>query len=130
MPGHIRFRNNIQHRIVIAEPHWHIDNEEDCKAWAAEWRQAMSTFSGKIDCVLLLDDFHVTAAIAQVWGKYRAEVVRDVFRFSYRVNQSKNVSLTSKTSSILYDVQSREAISEEGGIEGILEDRRRAGLSN
>src|SRR5512138_222356 len=74
MPGRIDFQYDSAKDIVIATPHWRLATKEDCETWYQQWDSHMSKYRRKMDCVVLLSDFHVEAAIASAWGEYRAKL--------------------------------------------------------
>jgi hypothetical protein len=126
--GEIRFEHDQEHDVVIATPRWTIATEEDCRLWQKQWVDYLQPHGRKLDCIMVLDEFHVAPEIAAVWGKYRAEINKRYIRFSFRVHSDLRVRTFTLTSGIRYDAATAEAISVEAGIEGILDARRRAGL--
>jgi hypothetical protein len=126
MPGRIDFQYDAATDIVIATPHWRLSTKEDCEVWYDQWDGHMSKYRRKMDCVVLLHDFHVDAAIASVWGEYRAKLNITYFRHSYRVNADPTVKLFIKTSGVRFNAATGEAQSLEAAIDGILEARKSA----
>jgi hypothetical protein len=127
MPGTIDFRYDAAKDIVIAIPSWRIVTKEDCEVWFREWQSYLMKFKRKIDCIVVLDDFHVDPAIAPAWGEYRAKLNIDYFRHSFRVNPDPTVRLFCKTSGVRFNAAAAEAPSLEDAILGILDARKRAG---
>jgi hypothetical protein len=124
----IHFQHDAEHDVVIATPDWNIVTEADCRVWHQQWVDYLEPRGRKLDCIMVLDDFHVAPEIADVWGRYRAEINRKYIRFSFRVHSDLRVRTFTLTSGIRYDAATSEAVSVEAGIEGILDARRRAGL--
>jgi hypothetical protein len=127
MPGTIDFKYDAAQDIVIATPSWRIVTKEDCEVWFREWQSYLTKFKRKVDCIVVLDDFHVDPAIAPAWGEYRAKLNIDYFRHSFRVNADPTVRLFCKTSGVRFNAASAEAPSVEDAILGILDARKRAG---
>jgi hypothetical protein len=125
MPGKIHFTYDPVNDIVIATPRWSITTEQDCHAWLEEWAAHLSTYGRKVDCVVVLDDFHVDAQIASQWGEYRARLNNTYFRHSYRVNADPTVKLFIQTSGVRFNAATGEAPSVEGAIAGILDARNK-----
>ena len=126
MPGSIDFKYDAAKDIVIAIPKWRIATKQDCDVWYHQWASYLAKYGRKVDCVVLLDDFHVDPAIAPAWGEYRAKLNIDYFRHSYRVHADPTVKLFVKTSGVRFNAASGEAPTVEDAIEGILEARRQA----
>jgi len=127
MPGTIDFQYDAARDIVIATPKWRLVTKEDCETWYAQWDKYLSKFRRKVDCVVLLSDFHVDPAIAPAWGEYRAKLNIAYFRHSYRVQADSVVKLFTKTSGVRFNAATSEAETVEAAIEGILDERKRAG---
>ena len=127
MPGTIDFQYDAARDIIIATPKWHLVTKEDCETWYAQWDKYLSRFRRKVDCVVLLSDFHVDPAIAPAWGEYRAKLNIAYFRHSYRVQADSVVKLFVKTSGVRFNAATSEAETVEAAIEGILDARKRAG---
>jgi hypothetical protein len=125
MPGTIDFRYDAAKDIVVATPRWRISTKEDCEVWFDQWASHLTKYKRKVDCVVVLDDFHVDAQIASAWGEYRAKLNIDFFRHSYRVHADATVKLFIKTSGVRFNAATGEAASVEAAIEGILEARKR-----
>lgn len=128
MRGRIRFRHDPDDDIVVAAPEWSIETEQDCDEWRRQWEGYLEPFGRKMDCVMVLDAFHVSAEIADVWGLRRAEINKKYIRFSFRVNAEMLVQTFSLTSGIRYDAASASAPSVEAAIEGIRDARKKAGV--
>lgn len=125
MPGHIEFVHDTKTDIVIATPKWKIETEDDCRNWYNEWVSYLSTFSRKVDCIIILDDFSVGSEANAEWGAYRAKINNEFIRFGYRVNPELAVSLFVKTSGIRYRAATAEAASVEDAVQAILEERKK-----
>jgi hypothetical protein len=126
MPGTMNFTYDDVNDIVIAAPQWNIRSKEDCEVWYKQWESHLATFGRKVDCIMILDDFHVDARIASEWGEYRAKINNDHIRYSFRVNADPTVRLFVQTSGIRFNAASGEAPTVEGAIEGILDARKKA----
>lgn len=127
MPGTIGFKYDKANDIVVAVPKWTIASQQDCEAWFGEWAAYLSKYGRKVDCVVVLDDFHVDAKIAAEWGEFRARLNNTYFRHSYRVHANQTVRLFVQTSGVRFDAATGEAASVEDAIAGILEARKEAG---
>jgi hypothetical protein len=127
MPGKIEFTYDAANDIVIAAPKWTLKSQQDCEAWFAEWEAYLSKYKGKVDCVVVLDDFHVDPQIASEWGEYRARLNNTFFRHSFRVNADPTVKLFIKTSGVRFNAATGEAPTVQGAIEGILDARSKSG---
>jgi hypothetical protein len=126
MPGTIDFRYDAATDIIVATPKWRLATKEDCEEWFSKWDSYLSKFHRKVDCVVVLNDFHVDPQIASAWGEYRAKLNRTYFRHSFRVNADATVKLFVKTSGVRFNAATSEAESVEAAIEGILEARKKA----
>lgn len=84
MPGTIDFRHDAANDIVIAVPKWTIQSKDDCEVWFGQWVAGLSKYGRKVDCVVVLDDFHVDTQIASTWGEYRARL--NNIHSAYRVD--------------------------------------------
>jgi hypothetical protein len=124
MPGTIGFTYDKANDIVVAVPKWTIASQQDCEAWFGEWAAHLSKYGRKVDCVVVLDDFHVDAKIAAEWGEFRARLNNTYFRHSYRVHANQTVRLFVQTSGVRFDAATGEAASVEDAIAGILEARK------
>jgi hypothetical protein len=127
MPGTIEFRYDKGRDIVVAVPKWRIRTREDCEVWFRQWADHLTGYGRKVDCVVVLDDFHVVGAIAAAWGEYRAKLNITYFRYSFRVNADPTVSLFCKTSGVRFNAAANEAPTVEDAIAGILDARKNAG---
>ena len=123
MPGKIDFTYDKVNDIVVATPRWRIVTEQDCNVWLDEWAGHLSTYGRKVDCVVVLNDFHVDAGIASHWGEYRARLNKTYFRHSYRVNADRTVKLFIQTSGVRFDAATGEAPTVGDAIAGILDAR-------
>jgi len=127
MPGRIEFTYDAANDIVLAVPKWTIRSEQDCEVWFNEWAAHLSKYGHKVDCVVVLDDFHIDAGIAGEWGEYRAKLNNAYFRYSYRVHADSTVKLFIKTSGVRFNAATGEAATVEDGIAGILDARKKVG---
>jgi hypothetical protein len=119
LPGSIDFVHDAENDVLIATPRWRISTDEDCEVWYRQWVGHLSGYGRKMDCVMVLDEFHVDAAIASKWGEYRARINNDHLRFSYRVHSDWMVRTFVLTSGLKYNAATGEAASIEAAIEGI-----------
>ena len=126
MSGTIQFTYDKANDVVVAVPKWTIASQQDCEAWFGEWSAYLSTYGRKVDCVVVLDDFHIDARIAAQWGEYRAKLNNTYFRHSYRVNADQTVKLFIQTSGIRFNAATGEATTVEDAIAGILDARKKA----
>lgn len=129
MKGRIRFHYDALNDIVVATPHWCIENAEDAREWYKQYKDYMSRFGRPMDFVVVLDHFEVKAAAGTVWGEYRAKVHQQFIRFSYRVHSTNRVKLFVNTSGVRYNVATQEAASIEDAVEGIKASRSGAEAS-
>jgi hypothetical protein len=127
MPGTIDFKYDDTNDIVIAVPKWMIASKEDCEVWYGQWVARLSKYGRKVDCVVVLDAFHVDARIASVWGEYRAKLNTNYFRHSFRVHADPTVKLFIQTSGVRFNAATGEAPTVEDAIAGILAARKKAG---
>ncbi len=126
MPGKIDFTYDAANDIVVAVPKWKIVTKDDCEVWFHEWEAGLSKYGRKVDCVVVLDDFHVDARIASTWGEYRAKLNIDHFRHSFRVHADPTVKLFIQTSGVRFNAAAGEAPTVEDAIAGILDARTKA----
>jgi hypothetical protein len=127
MPGTIDFRYDDVNDVVIAVPKWVIASKDDCEVWYGQWVAQLSKYGRKVDCVVVLDDFHIDAGIASAWGEYRAKLNTDYFRHSFRVHADPTVKLFIQTSGVRFNAASGEAPTVEDAVAGILDARKKAG---
>jgi len=129
MSGIIDFAYDAENDAVIARPVWTISTTEDCRVWHKQWSDYLAQFGRKMDCVIVLDDFHVEPQIAEAWGEYRALITKDYFRFTCRVGQDWELRSTTLTESARHNLPATQADSLDEAIEAIRSARRRAGVS-
>jgi hypothetical protein len=127
MPGTIDFKYDATNDIVVAVPRWTIASREDCELWYSQWAAQLSKYGRKVDCVVVLDEFHVDARIASEWGEYRAKLNTSYFRHSFRVHADPTVKLFIQTSGVRFNAATGEAPTVEDAIAGILAARKKAG---
>ena len=127
MPGKIDFTYDEARDIIVAVPRWSISTDQDCDTWFKEWAGYLSTYGRKVDCIVVLDDFHVDARIASRWGEYRALLNNTYFRHSFRVHADQTVKIFIQTSGVRFNAATGEAPTLEDAIEGVLDARRKAG---
>jgi hypothetical protein len=127
MPGRITFTYDAANDIVVAVPKWTLSSKKDCEVWFDEWAAYLSKYGHKVDCVVVLDDFHIDAGVAAEWGEYRAKLNNTYFRHSFRVHADSTVKLFIKTSGIRFNAATGEAATVEDAIAGILDARKNAG---
>ena len=128
MKGTIDFKHDTINDVVIAIPKWNIQTKEDCEVWYKQWEDFLSKFNRKMDAIMVLNDFNVESGIAAEWGEYRAKLINNYTRFSYRVNPNLVTGIFIKTSGVRYNASSKEANSLESAIHAIKEDRKKSGL--
>jgi hypothetical protein len=128
MPGKISFTYDAANDIVVAVPKWTIATEQDCETWFNEWAAHLARYGRKVDCIVVLNDFHVDARVASRWGEYRARLNNTYFRHSYRVNADPTVKLFVQTSGVRFKAATAEAPTVEGAIEGILDARAKVSV--
>jgi hypothetical protein len=109
----------IDDDIIIATPIWSIKTVEDCDAWYQQWVDYLTPFHRKMDCVMILNDFHVSGQVGRAWGERRAMINNTLLRHSFRVNSDMVVSSLVQLSGVLYDAATGEAKSIEAAIQGI-----------
>jgi hypothetical protein len=126
MSGSIDFRYDQDRDIVIATPHWKIATENDVTTWLSQYAMYMKPFGRRMDMVVVLDDFEVTAAIGSKWGEYRARLHKEYLRYSIRVHSKRDVKLFVNTSGARFNIATEEAASVDDAVDAILEMRRRA----
>jgi len=119
VPGTINFTYDDINDLVVATPIWKLSTKEDCETWLGQWVSYLSRFGRRMDCVMVLDDFHVEGSIAATWGEYRARINNEHIRYSYRVHSDWMVRTFVLTSGLRYNAASGEAQSVEAAIEGI-----------
>jgi hypothetical protein len=127
LPGTIDFRYDQLNEMVVATPRWTIRTREDCETWYRQWVDYLSTFGRTVDCVMVLDEFHVEPEIAKVWGEFRARINNEHIRHSFRVRADWAVRLFAATSGVRYNAASNEAATVEAAIEGIRQARSSKG---
>jgi hypothetical protein len=128
MTGRIDFSYDAENDVVIARPAWTIATEEDCAIWLRQWVDYLSPFGRKLDCIIVLDDFHVEARVASKWGEYRARLTNDYHRFSCRVHSDWNVRTAILASGTRHNVAASEAESVMAAMDRIRAARRQAGV--
>lgn len=129
MTGTIDFKHDEVNDVLIVTPHWNIENLEDCKVWYNQWVEFCTPLNRKLDCIMVLKDFRVSANCSVEWGKYRVKALQNFSRFSYRVNQDLITGIFVKTSGVRYNASTKEANSVEAAIAAIKEDRKKEGIS-
>jgi len=127
MPGKIDFTYDKANDIVVAVPKWTIASQQDCEVWFNEWAAYLSKYGRKVDCIVVLHDFHVDARIASEWGEYRAKLNNTYFRHSYRIDADSTVKLFIKTSGVRFNAATGEAASVEDAVAGVLDARKKSG---
>ncbi len=126
MPGRIDFKHDAVNDIVIAVPQWTIKSKEDCEVWFRQWAAGLSKYGRKVDCIVVLDDFHVDTQIASAWGEYRAKLNINYFRHSFRVHADPTVKFFIQTSGVRFNAAAGEAPTVEDAVAGILDARKKA----
>jgi hypothetical protein len=128
MAGRIDFSYDTENDVVTARPVWTITTEEDCQLWHRQWSEYLAAFGRKMDCIIVLDDFHVAPEIAATWGVHRAEITTDHLRFHCRVHADWDVRSATLESSARYNIANTQADSVEAALAAIRHARRSAGV--
>jgi hypothetical protein len=77
-----------------------------------------------MDCVMVLDDFHIEPTIASKWGEFRAKLIKELTRFSFRVHADQTVKIFVRTSGMRFNAATNEAETVDDAIAGILAARQ------
>jgi len=125
-PQKVEVSYDAARRVVIAHPRWTLTTAADVQAWLQDWKDALKPYPPKSDIVVILDDFHVRGEAFTAWGEARAELTKNYFGVSFRVNIEPLVRAAALTSGVLYNSVTAEAPTVEAAIEGILAARTRA----
>jgi hypothetical protein len=128
MKGRIDFKYLQADDVILAEPHWNIETEEDLETWYQQYVTYMKKFGRKMDFIVVLDDFNIAPAVGSKWGEYRAKIHKEYIRYNYRVHANNRVQLYTTTSSIRYDISREDAASVEDALDGVRASRRAAEL--
>jgi hypothetical protein len=125
MPGKIRFTYRAALDVVVADVDWTLESEEDVLSWYEEYKTYFADrFPRKVDIILELSDFHVSSRIGTFFGKYRAQVLSEFTRRSYRVNQQARERTFMYTSSALHGAPANHFASIDEAITALLADRK------
>ncbi len=125
MPGQIRFKHRAAIDVVVAYVDWAVETEDDMRAWYEEYRQFFARLGRKMDLVLELTNFRVNPRVATAFGEYRARVLRDFTKRSYRVNQAPREKTFMYTSSAIHGAPSNHYESIEAAVAALLADREK-----
>ncbi|MDD2775109.1 MAG: hypothetical protein PHU06_04060 [Gallionella sp.] len=128
MAGTAEFHYDAENDVVINISHWRIETQEDCELWFKQYTDYLAPFGRKMDSISVLDDLVVSSKIISVWGEYRTNLVKNYYRFSYRVHFNSLVKIIIKNDSLKYNAASQDADSIEGAIAGIKAARAEAGI--
>jgi hypothetical protein len=124
MKGRIKFSYRAVLDVVVADVDWTVETEEDVLQWYEEYRAFFSgRFPRKVDLILELSKFHISPRIATLLGEYRARVLAEFTRRSYRVNQAHRERTFMYTSSALHGAPANHYESIEDAIKAMLADR-------
>lgn len=124
-PNRIEFEYDAAHDVVIARARWTLATRADCIAWRQQWHDGLAPYSKarKPDVVIVLDEFHVLGEAVLCWGEYRADLVKNDMRISFRVNPELRVRVGILTSGVAYDAATAEAPTVADATAGILAAR-------
>jgi hypothetical protein len=122
--GHIDFEYDSTNDVVIATPHWLIEDESDVQEWYAQYERYFRRFGRKVDAVMVLDDFEIKTAIGPRWGEARARLLNTFTVRSFRVHATAKVQTFTNTSGARYNAATQEAPTVADAIEGIKAARR------
>lgn len=126
MMGSVDFRYDTTNDLVVAVPRWVIETPDDVRAWYEQYASYFeANFKRPVDVIIVLDDFHIKASVAVLWGEHRAKIHQRFTRYSFRVHSDSHVRLFVDTSGARYDVSTLEAATVDGAIEGIKALRER-----
>jgi hypothetical protein len=126
MQGSVRFHYDKVNDIHFAYPKWYVETEEDCRVWYGQFDAYFARLGGKVDAIIVLDDFRIGPKIGSIWGKYRAEWIGRYTRYSIRVRAEARVSTFNATSAAIHGVAFDEAPDVERAIELIHHQRSQA----
>ena len=70
MKGSVEFHHDVENDIVIVTPRWKIETPDDIAVWYEQWVSWLEAHrpNEKVDCVIVLHDFHVDTAVAAAWA--------------------------------------------------------------
>jgi hypothetical protein len=122
--GHIDFEYDSTNDVVIATPHWLIEDESDVQEWFSQYERYFRRFGRKVDAVMVLDDFEIKVAIGPRWGEARARLLHTFTLRSYRVHATAKVQTFTNTSGARYNAATQEAATIADAIEGIKAARQ------
>jgi hypothetical protein len=124
MRGRIKFSHRALLDVVVAEVDWTIETEEEVLLWYEEYRSFFTgRFTRKVDLILELSKFHVAPRVATLMGEYRARVLSEFTRRSYRVKQSSRERTFMYTSSAIHGAPANHYNSIDDAIAAMLADR-------
>ena len=125
MRGRIKFSHRAALDVVIAEVDWNIETEEDVLAWYEEYKAYFTgRFKRKVDLILELSNFHMSTKVATFLGEYRARILAEYTRRSYRVKQGARERTYMYTSSALHGAPANNYETIEDAIAAMLADRK------
>ncbi|HXX68414.1 MAG TPA: hypothetical protein VEK07_14590 [Polyangiaceae bacterium] len=124
MPGTINFSYRPAVDAVVATVDWSLETEEDVRSWYEEYRAYfVGRFRRKVDLILELSDFHVSPTVATLFGQYRARILDQFTKRSYRVNQRSRERTFMYTSAALHGAPANHFTSIDAAIAALLADR-------
>ncbi len=124
-PGTLKFTYRAHLDYLIAKVDWSLETEDDVLVWTEQYRTYFTAhFDRKVDLILELSDFQVSPRIGTFFGKYRAQILGDFTRRSYRVNQAPRERTFMYTSSALHGAAANHYTTIEAAVEALLADRK------
>ncbi len=129
MIGTVDFKYDVRNDVVIATPRWHMETAEDCRIGFGQCDDYFRQFPRKIDVIFVFDYFTMSGNVMTLWGEYRARMIENYIRISYRVNPKMLVSIASMTSNAKYKTPNREAKSVEDAIAALKAERIKMGVT-
>jgi hypothetical protein len=126
--GTIKFTYRALHDVVIATVEWKLETEDDVAAWYEEYRRYFSThFTRKVDIILDLCEFEVSARVSDLFGRSRAKILAEFTNRSYRVHMKPSASTLMYTNSVLHGGPANNFESIDAAIRQLEEDRKADG---
>jgi hypothetical protein len=125
--GHIKFVYDAKHDVHIAYPDWSIETEADCKVWVQQYVDYCEPLRKPVDMIMVLDNFSIGPKIGSIWGRYRADFVKQYTRYSVRVHAAARVDVFIATSAALHNASADEAADVPTALRFIEVQRARGG---
>ena len=116
------------HDVYIAYPCCHLATEADCLSWFEAYLRVFEPLHRRVDIVFVLDMFSVEPAIAEVWGRYRAELHERFIRHTVRVSSQGLAAVVFESRSQRHVAQTKSA-DIESAIAAILKLRASGGAA-